>query len=84
MNSYDEKFTQCYQGVYWWDGEYEGNCILRADHPPGLHWDGMSWYNDDNEQLYDLPDDLAAYIQGVYAGWAGWELARARGMWIAR
>ena len=26
-------FPFCYLSVAWWDGEYEGNCCLREDHP---------------------------------------------------
>lgn len=38
----------CGEFVYWWDGEYEGNCEL-ADGHEGDHFDGLSWYNDDHE-----------------------------------
>lgn len=36
---------QCLRFVSWWGGEYEGNCQLAAGHD-GDHWDGMSWYDD--------------------------------------
>jgi len=40
----------CGEGVYWWDGEYEGNCELPKGHD-GPHFDGLSWFNDDNEEV---------------------------------
>ncbi len=40
----------CGKFVYWWEGEYEGECELREGHG-GPHYDGMSWFNDDNEQV---------------------------------
>jgi hypothetical protein len=36
----------CGKHVYWWDGEYEGDCELPEGHE-GDHWDGRSWYDDD-------------------------------------
>jgi hypothetical protein len=38
----------CGQLVCWWNGEYEDNCELPEGHD-GDHWDGLSWFNDDNE-----------------------------------
>ena len=38
----------CGRFVYWWDGEYEGDCE-RAEGHDGDHFDGMSWYDDDME-----------------------------------
>jgi hypothetical protein len=35
----------CTSRVYWWDGEYEGDCELLLDHD-GLHHDGLSWWDD--------------------------------------
>lgn len=58
-------FPICYDSVYWWDGEYEGTCELRIDHPPGIHYDGMSWWDDDDAEL-DLDDDVKNYIRAVY------------------
>lgn len=40
---------RCNAFVMWWDGEYEGNCILDPDHE-GDHWDGVSWYDDDGKR----------------------------------
>jgi hypothetical protein len=37
----------CDRFVHWWDGEYEGNCELPKEHD-GDHWDGTSWFDDDN------------------------------------
>jgi len=34
--------------VYWWDGEYEGECNLEANHNRD-HTDGISWWNDEKE-----------------------------------
>jgi hypothetical protein len=51
----------CGKFVYWWDGEYEGNCELPSGHD-GPHFDGLSWFNDDNEMVEE-PDakDRAAH-----------------------
>lgn len=58
-------FPACCQPVNWWEGEYEGTCELRLDHPPDLHFDGMSWYDDDQRERY--PDDATEeYIESVY------------------
>lgn len=38
----------CGRHVYWWEGEYEDNCELRDGHE-GDHFDGLSWFNDENE-----------------------------------
>jgi hypothetical protein len=40
--------TECGREVSWWCGEYEGECELPAGHS-GDHYDGLSWYNDDQE-----------------------------------
>lgn len=40
----------CRAFVYWWNGEYEGNCELPEDHD-GPHFDGLSWYGDDMEPV---------------------------------
>ena len=40
----------CRKFVFWWDGEYEGECELSKDHE-GPHYDGLSWYDDDNEEV---------------------------------
>jgi hypothetical protein len=66
-------FRPCYQFVSWWDGEYEGNCELRADHPPGIHCDGMSWFDDDNEPI-TLADDVERYIESIYGPPSGLEV----------
>jgi len=36
----------CGKWVFWWDGEYEGECELPKGHD-GDHWDGVSWYDDE-------------------------------------
>lgn len=38
----------CWKPVYWWDGEYEGNCERDPEHE-GDHFDGLSWYTDEGE-----------------------------------
>lgn len=40
----------CGARAYWWDGEYEGECELTERHA-GPHYDGVSWFNDDNERV---------------------------------
>lgn len=49
----------CNKFVYWWDGEYEGNCELEDGHD-GDHFDGTSWFNDDNECMDYAHQDGAA------------------------
>lgn len=45
---------QCGRFVSWWSGEYEGNCELPKDHEPsGQHYDGLSWFDDEGEQIYE-------------------------------
>lgn len=42
----------CGRSVYWYDGEYEGGCILPVGHKPeDRHFDGLSWFNDENEEI---------------------------------
>ena len=45
----------CNHFVYWWDGEYEGNCAREFEYD-GPHYDGLSWYNDLNEEV-DKPKE---------------------------
>jgi hypothetical protein len=45
----------CGKRVSFWDGEYEGECKLPSGHI-GDHWDGMSWYDD--EDPANLTDHL--------------------------
>lgn len=47
----------CGHTVYWWDGEYEGECELPSGHG-GAHYDGLSWYNDIGEEV-EAPDSAA-------------------------
>jgi hypothetical protein len=48
--------STCGKRVYWWDGEYEGECELPEGHE-GDHYDGLSWFNDDGENTdYDHDD----------------------------
>lgn len=36
----------CGHPIYWWDGEYDMNCILPINHE-GDHFDGLTWYDDE-------------------------------------
>jgi hypothetical protein len=50
----EAKPRPCGKLVYWWNGEYEGGCELPEGHEPNdQHFDGLSWYNDDNEEIPD-------------------------------
>lgn len=40
----------CGRTVYWWGGEYEGECKRPQGHR-GDHYDGSSWFDDDNEAV---------------------------------
>lgn len=42
----------CGRSVYWWEGEYEGECKLPEGHK-GDHFDGLSWYDDEGEPKDD-------------------------------
>lgn len=42
--------SACGKYVNWWEGEYEGNCELIEGHG-GPHCDGMSWYDDDGDEV---------------------------------
>ena len=53
----------CSRFVYWWDGEYEGNCERPEGHD-GDHWDGVSWFNDELEPTDRHHDGPAT--DGVY------------------
>lgn len=57
---------ECGKFVFWWDGEYEGSCELPKGHDPAdVHYDGMSWFDDDNEQVPDegVPPTLLALAE---------------------
>lgn len=41
---------ECGKMVFWYDGEYEGTCELEPDHD-SPHYDGLSWYDDDGEEV---------------------------------
>lgn len=52
-------------GKYWsrWDGEYEGDCVLEP-HLTGNHWDGMSWFDDEFNEVRDpSPEDQERYLR---------------------
>lgn len=46
----------CGRTVYWWDGEYEGECELKKGHLEPFHYDGSSYFDDDNSNR-DLEQD---------------------------
>lgn len=48
--------TACYRHVYWYDGEYEGDCELAAGHD-GPHFDGLSWFDDAGHEVADPAGD---------------------------
>lgn len=50
----------CRRIVFWWDGEYEGECELPLDHD-GPHYDGLSWFDDDGSQV-DEPKITHNYL----------------------
>lgn len=37
----------CGRTVHWWEGEYDGECELPKDHLEPFHYDGVSYYDDD-------------------------------------
>jgi hypothetical protein len=51
----------CRKIVFWWDGEYEGECELPDKHD-GPHYDGLSWF-DDNGNEVDEPADPLVHCQ---------------------
>lgn len=53
----------CYKSVYWWDGEYEGDCQLPENHLELYHFDGIHYYDDDNESRDEEQEKLEALIQ---------------------
>lgn len=47
----------CNAFVYWWNGEYEGECELSDGHE-GPHYDGLSWYVGDGRWAEEVdPSD---------------------------
>lgn len=38
----------CGAAIYWWNGEYDGNCELPKDHLEPFHYDGITHYDSDN------------------------------------
>jgi hypothetical protein len=46
----EEHGGTCYEMVFWWDGEYEGECELAKYHG-GPHFDGLSWWDDDRNEV---------------------------------
>lgn len=49
----------CNAHVYWWKGEYDMNCERPEGHE-GAHYDGLSWFNDENEEVIPDPRDVQA------------------------
>ncbi len=57
-----ESLDECGASVYWWDGEYDGNCELPKGHKTPFHYDGVSYYDDDMNNRNDEQEALEAYI----------------------
>ena len=53
----DSMTRLCGYFVYWWDGEYEGNCVRDFEHD-GPHYDWISWYNDFNEEVEEPEEEI--------------------------
>lgn len=63
----------CGQLVSWWDGEYEGNCVMPEGHAPtNLHYDGMSYFDDDHEEVLEesIPADVRREWSRILSGWS--------------
>jgi hypothetical protein len=43
-----DEIEACNAHVYWWDGEYDGDCELPKGHLEPFHYDGISYFDDDN------------------------------------
>ena len=57
--------SSCGKHVYWWNGEYEGDCELPEGHD-GDHWDGRSWYDDDGnmtDHAHDGPPSRGQFVR---------------------
>lgn len=54
---------KCGQHVYWWDGEYDGDCELPKGHLEPFHYDGISYFDDDNNSRDEEQQNLVRYIQ---------------------
>jgi hypothetical protein len=50
---------ECAAPVYWWEGEYDMACELPEGHD-GPHFDGLSWFNDENEPVDDPTEQPSA------------------------
>lgn len=57
---------RCNVSVYWYNGEYEGECERDPEHE-GDHFDGMNWFNGSNEE--GEPDESYDVSTGVHARW---------------
>lgn len=64
----------CGRLVSWWDGEYEGNCVMPEDHTPtNLHYDGMVYFDEDHEEVPEesIPVDVRREWSRILSGWSG-------------
>jgi hypothetical protein len=71
----EERSTElCGATVHWWDGEYDGECELPKGHLEPFHYDGVSYYDDDENprdseqerfQALLASEKQASYEQGV-------------------
>ena len=58
----EEPKELCNKHVYWWDGEYDGDCELPKNHLYPFHYDGISYFDDDNNNRDNEQLCLEAYI----------------------
>lgn len=66
----NEASPDCGRNVYWWEGEYEGECQLPEGHEPnGIHFDGLNWFDDANEQV--AIEKVPAELRRIVANFGG-------------
>lgn len=54
---------KCNMHVYWWDGEYDGDCELPKGHLEPFHYDGISYFDDDNNNRDYEQENLEKLMQ---------------------
>lgn len=54
---------KCNKHVYWWNGEYDGDCELPKDHLEPFHYDGVSYFDDDNNNRDYEQENLEKLMQ---------------------
>lgn len=64
----------CGQWVFWYDGEYEGQCERPPGHDPAFHYDGMSWFDDEGDEAEPDPSyDVASGPNAIWNKERGWD-----------